>query len=540
MKHFIFGGRYGDICHSLPAVYEYAMRTGTKPRFTAAAEFASILDGCSYLEPHAAPVPWQKINDIVRYAQNAYPKDEIVNMACYGHDYSPGYHSWSYLRDSWRLSQCPLPPERVPLIFDKRNPAAEKNVISNCLRSPGAPYVLISTQGKSSPFPNQNMLIADVRAAMPGHEIVDISQTRAPRVFDLIGIMEKAAALVTIDTLHLHLSSAVPNLPVFALITDGPSRWNRSCWRPQQYWRATYREYPNLRFEFRESLKAMTNTTPKIHHVWAHIGPRSEETKRRMAVAQASWQAEAQWAGNWTFTEVTADMLTRTHEDCGLPYVHDLIDTAIGAEADEGDVISLSNSDVGCVQGITGQVLDGIREHGCCFTHRHDMHGGRIEKPIQMEAEVGERCKWYPGSDWFFMSVKWWRRNRHEFPDMVIGREFWDCVLRQVMKKRGTHEIHKAVWHEKHASMWEQPGLRNTLAGNLHNRRLAMQFFAENRSNDQDPFRSTWNMQPGVTQRIDPNNTSMRDQKAGVMRPRNVIFPARLEFHQNTVRRIMR
>jgi hypothetical protein len=262
MRHFVFGGRFGDICHSLPAVFEYWTRTGERPRFTAAAEFASILDGCAYLEPISAPVPWQNINDIVQYSKSRFPQDEFVVMACYGVNYSPGYKNHSYLRDSWRLSQCPFPPETVPLVFDKRNPAREE-VLRQRIGLPER-FIAVSTTGKSSPFNHTPTLLADIHTACPTMPIVDIGTIRADRVYDVLGILEWAEVLVTIDTLHLHLSAALPDLPVFALVCDGPALWNRSDWRPQQVWRATYSEYLELRPSFRETLQSYVKNLSRV------------------------------------------------------------------------------------------------------------------------------------------------------------------------------------------------------------------------------------------------------------------------------------
>ena len=524
MKHFVFGGRFGDICHSLPAVYEYAKRTGTRPRFTSSEEFASILDGCSYIEAYAAPCRWEKIQDIVQYARSLFPNDEFVVMACYGHDYNPGYENWSFLRDSWRLSQCPTPPESQPLVFDKRDPVREQELCNIHLRGVSRKFILLCTAGRSSPFQNSQMLLADIQASRPDCDVVDISQARAHRVYDMLALMEKAEALVTIDTMHLHLAAAVPNLPVFALICNGPTQWNRTDWRPQQYWRSTYAEYVNMRGDFRETLASMISYTPTIRHVWSVNTNASPDTKRRELVALKSWEQEP-----WLFSPVDSSRLPRLHEDNQLPYVHDLIEYAAEGLGPR-DVISFSNSDVGCVHGITGQIIDAVREFGCTFAHRWDSQQP-IETPIQSEAAVG-KLSWYPGSDWFWMSVKWWKAHSSEFPDMIIGREFWDAVMRQLMKKHGTREIQRGIWHEKHPSFWEQPGNRQNLPGNNHNRALAQQWFSANRSDAQDPFRSTWNIVPGVTQPVMPS------ERRGTRTPAsNIVLPTRLVYHQNTVPR---
>lgn len=529
MRHFVFGGRFGDVCHAIPAAYEHFKRTGERVRFTSSQEFASILEGCSYIEAHAAPVAWQKINDIVAYAKAKHGADDFSVCACYGHDYSPGYQCFSFLRDSWRLSRCPAPPETVPLIFDRRSPEREQRLLEKHVKS-SKPFILVSTFGKSSPFNYAHNVHEDIRNARPDCEIVDMNYVKAERVYDLLGLFEKAVALVTIDTLHLHLSAAVPGLPVFALVCDGHTRWNRTDWRPQQVWRSTYALYPNRREQFKKALVSM-KATPTIRHIFSYVEQCSEDTKRRMKVAQDSWQAEAQWAGNWKIQPVKNSDLGRVMtEDGDLPFVKDLIAFAVPPDALDTDIISFSNADVGCVHGITSQVLDSLAECGAAFTHRFDVVGRPIQKPILLESEVVNSCKWYPGSDWFFFTVGFWRRHHEEFPDMVIGREFWDCVMRQLIKKHGGREIGTAVWHEKHASKWDSPGNRENLAGNKHNRRLGTKFFAENGSNDQDPFRNTWNVRPGTTVTADP--LAMRNlQASGVRKHRpNLVFPRRIGY----------
>jgi hypothetical protein len=62
---------------------------------------------------------------------------------------------------------------------------------------------------------------------------------------------------------------------------------------------------------------------------------------------------------------------------------------------------------------------------------------------------------------------------------MVFGREAWDMVMRNLMKRScggsGACELHLAIWHEKHKSFWEHAP---RVPGNEHNRRLATQWLA--------------------------------------------------------------
>jgi len=274
------------------------------------------------------------------------------------------------------------------------------------------------------------------------------------------------------------------------------------------------------------------NSTPHIHHVWSEYTPSNQDTLRRMLIAKQSWIDEAKRSGNWTLSGLNEHDLQNSFVDDGhLLYVKDILN-ATAAKCNAGtDIISFSNADVGCVAGITGQILDCVREHGCAFAHRWDVEGKQIEAPINSESDVA-KLHWYPGTDWFWMSKEWWNKHSDEMPDMIIGREFWDAVLRQIMKKYGTREIFRSVWHEKHASVWEQPGNRENLPGNKHNRFLATQFFVENKSDANDPFRNTWNIQPGTTQKVTLNADNLQCTRR---LNSNLVFPRRLEFQRNNV-----
>ena len=52
--------------------------------------------------------------------------------------------------------------------------------------------------------------------------IVDLCDVRASRIYDLLGLFERASLLITGDTYALHLATAVPRLPVIALVNDNP------------------------------------------------------------------------------------------------------------------------------------------------------------------------------------------------------------------------------------------------------------------------------------------------------------------------------
>jgi hypothetical protein len=67
-----------------------------------------------------------------------------------------------------------------------------------------------------------------------------------------------------------------------------------------------------------------------------------------------------------------------------------------------------------------------------------------------------------------------------EYPDMVMGREACDMVLRQLIKRTGGVEIPQCIYHEKHPSFWEKVGNKESLPSNRLNRAMAKNWLAEN------------------------------------------------------------
>jgi hypothetical protein len=223
-----------------------------------------------------------------------------------------------------------------------------------------------------------------------------------------------------------------------------------------------------------------------IWHTWSEYEPTDREAARRMQTARATWVAERE-IGPWRINPFTVP--TRSSSELGdprpMPFVSDVIDHVLTRNPPDSDVIAFTNADVCFCPGLTGWILDVVPRHGAAFTHRWDFK--RLENPLVNEAQV-KRGKFYPGSDAFFFTVAWWKAHRLEYPDMILGREQCDEVLRQLIKRHGGIEIPGAIYHEKHASFWEQEGMN---PGNRHNRILARRWFLRTgyRPNDSEWWR---------------------------------------------------
>jgi hypothetical protein len=220
-------------------------------------------------------------------------------------------------------------------------------------------------------------------------------------------------------------------------------------------------------------------------HVWADFRadetPLTADDARRMAVARNSWAQEYRFGGCWLPTQFPVNR-ARTSREVGdprpVPYIADFIAHAAKFCRSPDDIIAWTNSDVSFAPGLTGHILEKCDRYGAAFTHRWDLMSGTLAAPFTHDANI-RRLQWYPGSDAFFFTLRWWRQNGADYPDMVMGREHNDEVFRQLIKLRGgvDTEIEHAIYHEKHKSFWESPEAFETNPGNNYNRRLAKEFF---------------------------------------------------------------
>lgn len=156
--------------------------------------------------------------------------------------------------------------------------------------------------------------------------------------------------------------------------------------------------------------------------------------------------------------------------DAPVPFVRDMIETAMMASRNQWSFIGVVNADIGFFPGTTKAINMALKKSSCAWAHRRDVSPGRAPVP-------GDDVAFHPGSDFFVFSVNWWlEEGVHIFPDMLLGREAWDAVMRNIMRRSGGVELPGIIWHERHASFWE----RNRQApGSRHNARLAGEWFAK-------------------------------------------------------------
>lgn len=480
---FVSLGRFGDILNAIPLSKKHFDLTGEKPYFMVARAYASILEGISYVEP--VIYEGEFTNVIFALHQARKLTSDIRLCQIYGFGIGSNETTTSFCRQSWVSAGADVPWGTLPLVIDQRNAAREAKLVDRELSTArGRKLVLLALNGQSSPFPYRGLVTRYLADNLPDNsfDILIISLLKAERFYDLLGLFDVAHCLVTIDTGHLHLAHA-SNVPVVSFITRDPSPWHGSAWKPNHVGRFFYDEVPQMLDKIERAVinAKMPFCFPRIIHTWSDwrtLEP-GDPISRRVAVAQASWRMEYAAAPHlWIASEHKRTNSTRTGQDIGDPhdvaFVKDIINDAM-KQAREMDVICLSNSDIGLTPGVTAHILEQVSRYGAAYSHRRDFD--RIEKPFISESQV-RTGRWFPGSDLFVFTVGWWKAHRDEYGDYLMGREFWDESLRQLVKFYGGGNLVNCVYHEEHESFWSQSEeIRESLPGNRHNKKLIEEWF---------------------------------------------------------------
>jgi len=258
---FVQLGRYGDIMIMLPALWAMREQLGQRQILMVAREFADVLDGVSYVEPWVVDLDWLKgvveaqelassVSDVVvfpkwwddprKHLQPPPPNLPSITLSYKGRTIPVPVGQWeSYQLSMWET--CGFSKEKFyewPLIFDQRDRQREEALSKTFLTAARSrPIVLYNFGGITNPFKAAWELHPMLRSVSNRCHLVDLSSLRAVRIYDLLGLFERARGLITSDTATLHLAHAMPSMPYIGLIGDGGagSLVKANCVLPLRY-----------------------------------------------------------------------------------------------------------------------------------------------------------------------------------------------------------------------------------------------------------------------------------------------------------------
>lgn len=228
---FLLLGRCGDLINSLPILKHEADILGHPVNLVVSDKFTRVLQGVSYVTPHPLAVDaWHGMPEALTWAKERFT--HVINL-------QPACHEWTVPK---RTPHFDLEPYAItgllkdepflPLIFDKRNANREKQLVEKAKTGSQKPLFLVSMSGISNAFTNQAYVWRELNKWKPKLNFVDVDQFSDAPIFDLLGLMDAAIGMLTIDTATLHLAKA-STIPFILLYHDGIPSWSSSSPKPR-------------------------------------------------------------------------------------------------------------------------------------------------------------------------------------------------------------------------------------------------------------------------------------------------------------------
>lgn len=236
-------GKYGDLMILAPGLKAIFDATGVRPVCIVSEQFATIFDGVSYAESWRVRLGWYSDVDIAcalgiaRFGRCIVPKfwdikgakppvalhnEPTITLKVHGEMLTLPAREWdSYQASQWRHAGFTMQQLLDwPLVFDLRSPEREEELRRRHFHT-NRPKLLfnLSTSG-TSPFVHVPEIMALLYET--GCECVDLSRVHAERIYDLLGLYDRAIGMVTSDSATLHLASA-SRIPYVAFVNNGGS-----------------------------------------------------------------------------------------------------------------------------------------------------------------------------------------------------------------------------------------------------------------------------------------------------------------------------
>lgn len=241
MTCFVILAKHGDIINCLPIVHHEFVKTGQKPIVVVSRQYSSLLERVPYATPFIWPGDWQDLKGALKLAKQKF--NNVICLSTHGRDFQIEHRTSSFMLEPYERIGCLPLYDTLPLIIGHR------------LRSPFTePTILFADHSQSSPFLAKQELYALLVENFPAHQIIRLSDIVLAHIADFVGLYDKADALVTIETAHLHLSTATKT-PTFVLATDRPSCWHGSAPSKRFSFFCRYGEFESRKVELIEAMK---------------------------------------------------------------------------------------------------------------------------------------------------------------------------------------------------------------------------------------------------------------------------------------------
>lgn len=444
-------------------------REGRRAKLVVSEDFYNVLDGVSYVDPIKFKGKVGDIREAAKRARLKYPNAKVIQT--WGSDWKAPRTTENFQREQWARMGMDRRFEQLSLVFDKRDAGREAKLVADHIltfEDQTKPTLLLSLSAVSTPVTCSETIKAMIEGELSHiFNILDISAIPVERLYDLLGLLDVSACLVTVDTATLHLANA-SSIPVVALVnTDS---WTASLRRPNHIYRSPYNDVePGAMIDaIRKTSDSFSGS--RVVHVHSHHPLNNPEDLARVGRAQESWEEEYK-NGLWTSIGVADEAVRTSDKELGdtrrMPYVKDLIEKGFEQAPDPWDIVVLTNSDVGFTDGITQRLRQLCGLKGALFGYRFDFDKV-ADGPVSSFDVAGG--KHLGGLDLVAFTREFWERHKYKFPDSILGSSNWDLHFRDLIKQYRGAELYGSHWHELHPAQWQKLGGENV--ANAHNTAL--------------------------------------------------------------------
>lgn len=201
-----------------------------------------------------------------------------------------------------------------------------------------------------------------------------------------------------------------------------------------------------------------------IHHFYSAYEPKDASTRHRQVVAKMTWSTQL-----WNEIPVYDSDVRRLWKEEGkqMPYVRDVFDFAAKGLPAE-DILVYTNSDICVVSNCAQICAAALQGTDAFYSFRRDFNHD-FSEPIPDDVVL--RGNSYAGSDLYGFRVHWWQTNRNDYPDLIIGIESWDAVLRHLIELTNPGRLVNVPdthYHRRHDSWWENNANRYRLKAQVY------------------------------------------------------------------------
>lgn len=261
------GMKNGDLCNVLPIIHKEFLAAHERQNVLVASKYLPILTGCTYISPVEWKGEWHDVEGATKSVEGTDCYIKPVSTMFAGKKFTKETPSFCY--EQYRLCGELENFDSLPLTFDNRNKEREEKLVKETVGD--SKFILIGDKGQSSPFDKSDELVDLITKKFKKLKIIRLSKIKADFIYDLIGLYDRAVALVSTETVHLHLSQA-SKVPVIALTTNKPERWHGTAFQKRFNLQVRYPDFDSRKNEILDCLKYIVSGISKPEIMVTGIG----------------------------------------------------------------------------------------------------------------------------------------------------------------------------------------------------------------------------------------------------------------------------